>query len=105
MLDSTLRQTYKSIDFIFVDDGSTDSTESILKSYARKFDEREIDLVYIVQEISGQAAAINVGLNDMKREYFTWLDSEGCLFITSVEKRAGLMKNARYDKQKHFLQI
>lgn len=76
LLDSVLEQTYPNIEFIFVDDGSTDKTKNILETYIDRFKDRGFNLIYIYQENQGQAAAINQGLKCFEGEYFTWIDSD-----------------------------
>ena len=44
-LDSILKQTYKNIEIIVINDGSTDSTEAICKEYAA-----ECDKVYLYNQ-------------------------------------------------------
>ena len=47
---------------IFINDGSTDHTEEIIKKYKEEFDLHNIGLTYLFQENEGQAAALNNGL-------------------------------------------
>ena len=39
LLDSIIAQTYRPIEYIYVDDGSTDGTAEVVKSYSEKFRE------------------------------------------------------------------
>ena len=60
--DSILEQTYKNIEVIFINDGSTDTTEKIVEQYISTFNKHGIEFIYIYQENKGQAAALNNGL-------------------------------------------
>lgn len=84
ILDSILDQTYPNIEFIFVNDGSTDHTESIVQSYADRFKQAGISFVYIYQENSGLAATVNRGLAVFKGKYVTWPDSDDFLARDSI---------------------
>ena len=57
-LESLCRQTLREIEFVCVDDGSTDSSSAILQSY-RKRDER---FVIVRQPNRGLGAAMNAGI-------------------------------------------
>lgn len=76
LLDSILIQTYPRVSMIVVDDGSTDNTEDVVKSYIPKFKERGYDLKICSQENSGQSAAINKGLKYVEGDYLVWPDSD-----------------------------
>lgn len=76
LLNSVLEQTYDKISMIVVNDGSTDNTIDVVKSYATKFEKRGYYLKIISQKNSGQASAINNGLKHVDGEYLVWPDSD-----------------------------
>lgn len=86
-LDSLLIQTYTNIELIFVNDGSTDNTEEIVKSYIPKFEQNQMTIKYIYQANAGQARAINKGLEIFTGDYLTWPDSDDMLTFDSIEKK------------------
>jgi glycosyltransferase involved in cell wall biosynthesis len=91
-IHSILNQTYKNIEFILINDGSTDKTEEVVMSYNSLFEERGIDFIYIYQENAGQAAALNKGLKIFKGDYLTWPDSDDMLTVDSIEKKVRFLE-------------
>lgn len=76
LLDSVLIQDYPSIEMFVIDDGSTDNTQEIIKSYIPKYQERGYNLTYIYQDNAGQASAVNRGLKLVNGEFLAWPDSD-----------------------------
>lgn len=76
LLDSILIQSYPFIEMYLIDDGSTDDTALIIKSYIDKFESKGYLLNYIYQENSGQSVALNKGLKLFQGEFLTWPDSD-----------------------------
>lgn len=71
-VDSVLQQTFKDIELIAVDDGSSDETRYILAEYG----DRIILLGHDGWKNKGQSASINLGLRHAKGKYIAILDSD-----------------------------
>lgn len=69
-IDSALAQTYRPIEIIVVDDGSTDGSEDVAKSF------KEPELRYYYQPNGGQGAARNQGARLARGSYFAFLDHD-----------------------------
>lgn len=73
-LDSIVKQSFKDIEIILVNDGSTDDSGNIIESYL--FDER---IKYIYQNNKGLSEARNTGINIASGDYVLFLDSDDSL--------------------------
>jgi glycosyltransferase involved in cell wall biosynthesis len=72
-LESALAQTWPQIEVIVVDDGSTDDSLAIARSYARQ------NLTVHAQPNRGAAAARNLGLSRAQGDFVQFLDSDDLL--------------------------
>ena len=98
-LDSLLIQSYKKIQLIFVNDGSTDETETVFNEYMGQIIKcnKEFKYKYIKQSNKGQAAAINAALPFVEGEYLMWMDSDDYISPEHVEVKVDfLKKNQEY---------
>lgn len=68
-LDSVLEQTYPNVEVIVVDDGSTDGTSEILRSYAGR-------IRIVTQANAGLAGARNAGLERARGEFVALMDAD-----------------------------
>lgn len=68
-IDSVLQQDHQTKEIIVVDDGSTDSTATIAKSYGEP-------VRYVYQSNAGPAAARNLGITLAKNDVIGFLDSD-----------------------------
>ncbi len=71
-IESIVKQTYKDLEIILVNDGSTDSCGKICDDYA----ENDNRIKVIHQENRGLSAARNAGLKVASGEYITFVDSD-----------------------------
>ncbi len=92
LMDSVLNQTYKNIEFILVNDGSTDNTENIVKSYEQKFTQEGMIFKYVYQDNKGLGGAINTGLKNFTGEFLCWPDADDYLETDSVYERVKFLK-------------
>lgn len=87
-LDSVVNQTYRNLEIILVDDGSTDQCGAICDEYAL----RDSRIRVLHQEFAGVSAARNAGLDMMTGDYIMWVDSddwierEACATVLSIAK-------------------
>ena len=82
MLECVIHQTYKNMEIIVIDDGSTDETEKIIKNYMRK-DGR---IQYIYQDHEGVSKARNLGIKMAQGGKVFFLDSDDTLEYSLIEK-------------------
>ena len=80
-LDSVVTQTYKNIEIIIIDDGSTDKSGEICKKYEAEYQ----NIKYIFQKNQGLSAARNTGLDACMGEYVYCLDSDDFIASNSID--------------------
>lgn len=77
-LDSLAAQTYRELQLIVVDDGSTDDTQNVVRAWS--LNNSNVQLEYIHQQNKGVAAARNAGLALARGEFIYFLDSDDLIF-------------------------
>lgn len=81
-LDGLLSQTVRNIEIICVNDGSTDSSQEILESYAAADPRFKI----LFQQNQGAGAARNYGMKAAQGDYIIFLDSDDIFEPVLLEK-------------------
>lgn len=81
--DSILSQTYRNIEFIFVNDGTKDKSEEVLRETLAKYPDRNTRIV--VQENAGLPRARAAGLGYASGKYIMHLDSDDWIEPDAVE--------------------
>ena len=86
-LISVIKQTYTNIQFILVNDGSTDNSDRIVERYKTQLTEKLNEFVYLKQENGGAASAVNLALKYVKGEFLCWADCDDELLPENIEKK------------------
>ena len=95
-VDSLLSQTFKDLEIILVDDGSTDSSSQICDNYAKK--DSRVKVIH--QENKGLSGARNSGIEFSRGKWFIIVDGDDWLEPTAVEN---LYINAEKNKSDIFI--
>jgi len=80
-LDSIVNQTYRNLEIILVDDGSTDESGAICDRYA----EQDSRIKVVHKENGGQSSARNVALDMMTGEWVLFVDSDDWIELNTLE--------------------
>jgi UDP-glucose:(glucosyl)LPS beta-1,3-glucosyltransferase len=115
-LDSVWRQTYRPIELLIVDDGSTDATKSVILDWANTHDRDNLFVTkYIYQKNSGAPSARNNGVKNATGRYLQFLDFDDLLLPDKLYLQMNLIKREKtplcicdhyhVDSQGHILRI
>lgn len=81
-IDSICNQTYKNLEILLVNDGSTDNTLEVLKEYQ----EKDLRIRVLSQNNSGPGEARNHGLREMQGDLVTFVDADDIIGKEIIEK-------------------
>ena len=85
-INSAINQTYKNIEIIVVNDGSTDNTEEIVKSYGNK-------VRYFYKGNGGVSSALNYAIKAARGDYISWLSHDDIYYTNKIEEEVNELKN------------
>lgn len=89
-LDSILAQTYRPLDIIVLDDGSTDHSATIAHAFTRTYPE----VRYAYQEHAGLGAALNHGIALAQGDFFSFLDADDRWTKNKTSQQLALLQAA-----------
>lgn len=85
-LKTAFAQTYRNLEIIVVDDGSTDNTETALTPYQDR-------IRYYYQKNQGASAARNRAIQESRGKYIAFLDSDDEWLPAKIEKQVALLES------------
>lgn len=87
-IDSALNQTYPNTEILVINDGSHDEgkTRAVAERYGDK-------IRYFEKENGGSSSAINVGIANMKGEWFSWLSHDDLYYPDKISENIRLLNS------------
>lgn len=90
-LDSVIKQTYKNLEIIIVDDNSTDNSIEIIKSY----NDKRIKIIESKENV-GAAESRNKGIDAATGDYLCFIDSDDFWKLNKIEKQVRFINNKEF---------
>jgi teichuronic acid biosynthesis glycosyltransferase TuaG len=92
-IQSVIRQKYQNWEMIIVDDGSTDQSVSLIERTIAK--EKRIRLIKSTTN-QGPAVSRNIGLNEARGKYITFIDSDDIWLAHFLQNTIELMEKKKF---------
>lgn len=92
-IDSVLAQTYEYWELLLVDDGSTDGSTKIARTYAEKYPEKVRYLSHFCHANRGMSDSRNLGVRNAKGKYISYLDGDDVWFSNKLERQIAIVKS------------
>lgn len=92
-IDSILNQTYRNLEIILVDDGSTDGSSKMCDEYARN----DTRILVIHKANGGQSEARNIGISESKGDYIFFVDSDDYIEYNAIKTMLEIAENKNAD--------
>lgn len=92
-VQSVLNQTYKDIEVLLINDGSTDNSANICEEFAKK--DSRVRVIHKNNE--GESATRNLGVKEARGEYITFVDNDDYVAPDFVESMLSLMQEKQAD--------
>lgn len=89
---STLYQSYRPLEVIVVDNGSTDNTSSVVREFQERCAAKSIEMHYLYQEQKGASSARNLGLKKAKGSFIQFLDSDDIIAPSKISNQIEALK-------------
>lgn len=84
-IESALRQTYRNLECVVVDDGSSDDTRAVVERYGPR-------VRYLYQENAGVTAARNLAIRNARGEFLAFLDSDDLWRPWRIESQVAALR-------------
>lgn len=85
-IESALKQTYQNIEILVINDGSRDdgATDQVVARYTDR-------VRYIKKENGGVATALNLGIQEMRGQYFSWLSHDDLYLPNKIQAQVDFL--------------
>lgn len=102
VFESLMKQTYKSFEWLIIDDGSTDNLKELVDEYRLKAD---FLIRYYYKSNGGKHTAINWAYQLTDSEYFITVDSDDALCTDAIEKFLKIWDKVPAEKRKDYWSV
>lgn len=96
-LNSIINQSYRPIELVLVDDGSTDNSNEILNTFKNQNESDSFQIKIISQSNSGAPSARNNGFKNSTGKYIQFLDSDDILLKNKLQIQFDYIKKHNCD--------
>lgn len=93
-LETCVSQTYRPLEIVVVDDGSTDRTVGFVEDWNKCSSDKDVTLKIVKQENMGGNFARNNGIKNATGEFIAFLDSDDLWNATKLKKQYALIKQS-----------
>lgn len=90
-IESVFAQTYDNWELLLVDDGSSDRSSEIAKSYAERYPEKVLYLEHEGRQNKGMSASRNLCISKSKGDYIAFLDADDVFLPKKLERQLAVI--------------